>query len=167
MLGGLAALRRHLEVEVDARARDVSLAVGQEQVDLHAFDRTSAEIVHDPARDAQVERQLQPVEVRDRGDGAVLRAAAELREAVVTLARQLRLPLAREALHRPPAQQGWRGLRSRLRGSVRRGRAVAPRVDEALPRVRQVAHGPRDLRIDGVLLAAGRGGMVRLVEDQQ
>ncbi len=31
----------------------------------------------------------------------------------------------------------------------------------------QVAHGPGDLRVDGILRAARRGGVVGLVEDQQ
>ncbi len=46
---------------------------------------------------------------------------------------------------------------------VRRGGEEQPVLE---PR-RQVADGAGDLRVDGVLLAAGRGGVVGLVEDQQ
>ena len=46
---------------------------------------------------------------------------------------------------------------------VRRGRQEQPVLE---PRG-QVAHGPGDLRVDGVPLAARRGGVMGLVEDQQ
>src|SRR5438132_6551928 len=31
----------------------------------------------------------------------------------------------------------------------------------------QISNGARDVRVDGVFLSAGRGGMMRFVEDQQ
>ena len=67
---------------------------------------------------------------------------------------------AAEALRVEDLQQGGEAVGVAV---VRRGREEQPVLE---PRG-EVADGPGDLRVDGVFLAAGRGGVVGLVEDQQ
>ena len=67
---------------------------------------------------------------------------------------------AAEALRVEDLQQGGEAVGVAV---VRRGRQEQPMLE---PRG-QVADGPGDLRVDGVLLAAGRGGVVGLVQDEQ
>ena len=67
---------------------------------------------------------------------------------------------AAEALRVEDLQQRREAVRVAV---VRRGRQEQPVLE---PRG-QVADGAGDLRVDGVALAAGRGRVVGLVEDQQ
>ena len=65
-----------------------------------------------------------------------------------------------EALGVEDFEQGGEAVRVPV---VRRGREEQPVLEPA----GQVADGPGDLRVDGVLRAARRGGVVGLVEDEQ
>ncbi len=110
----------------------------------------------------------QAVDRRPRRSRAPGSRPASFAQVVLEPADHHRLELLR-ALHRHAAAEALRvedleQRREAVRVAVvRRGRQEQPVLEAR----RQVAHGPRELRVDGVARAAGRGRVVRLVEDEQ